>query len=211
MLGTVTQAPIDLNARPRRRLGCVGIGLSLAAGSVLGYVAAAVVDAATTVEWRGVWTTAAVGGGAALGLGAVVALVFSGRTTDRQVRRAGHRLWKLYEPVSLLATLGTLYAGIWVVGPQLTRENVLQFALVGVVAWPMIAGTVRILFGRPPLRPPWWAGLWVLLGAGPTAFVLQLRADHLPTRFDGVIGGVVLLVPVAVWRFVRTRRRLVDR
>jgi hypothetical protein len=48
----------------------------------------------------------------------------------------------------------------------------------------------------------------VLLGAAPTAAILQLRADHRPTRFDGVIGAIVLLLPVAIWRFVRTRRRL---
>jgi hypothetical protein len=139
----VAQAPIGAHARPPRRLGCVGVGLSVGAGAVLGFIAAAVVDAATTVQWRGAWTLIAVAGGAAVGL-------------------------------------------------------------VGVMAWPMIAGTVRILFGRPPLRPPWWAGLWVLLGAAPTAAILQLRADHRPTRF----GAIVLLLPVAIGRFVRTRRRL---
>jgi hypothetical protein len=35
---------------------------------------------------------------------------------------------------------------------------------------------------------------------------MLIRADH-ARRFDGVIAGVAILIPVAVWRWIRTRRR----
>jgi len=57
-------------------------------------------------------------------------------------------------------------------GPDLTPRNAVEFGLLGVLAWPMIAGTVRVMAGRLPLRPPWWAALWVFIGVVPTTVIL---------------------------------------
>jgi hypothetical protein len=185
MLRTVPDRTTGVDAAPRRRLGCVGAGLALAGGAGLGFLAAAVVDLMTTVEWRGAWTLGAMGGGAAT-VRTAVAAAGAGRPG---------------------VALGAVYRAMWTVGPDTTPERAVQFGLVGVLAWPVIAGGVRVRVGRPPLRPPWWAALWLYLGVPPATAVLLLRAGHRPGRVDGVIGAVVLLIPVAVWRFVRARRR----
>ena len=202
--------PVPGRRRPdeQRRLGCAGAFWTVLAGAVVGYCAAAVVDLLTTADWQGVWTLGSVAAGS-LALTAVAFwLVRSGRTSRRGLRTLRRRLWKLYEPVSLMAALAVAYVSIWLTGPRLTVDTAVRFGLLGVLVWPLIAGTVRILFGRPMLRPPWWSALWLFLGVVPTTAILLIRAGHVYNRFDGVIGGVVILVPVAVWRWIRTRRRL---
>jgi len=78
----VTLTPTDVDAR-LRRLGRAGVVLPLVGGAAHGHVGAAVVDLLTTVEWRGAWTGAAMGGGAAIALGVLAWLVKSGRTHER--------------------------------------------------------------------------------------------------------------------------------
>jgi hypothetical protein len=122
--------------------------------------------------------------------------------------RVGRKAWGLRDPASLLLCLGTAYVGIWVTAPRQTEDSVGQFALLGVFAWPVLAGGVRIMLGGPPLRPPWWAAVWLFIGVPFTLVILGLRADHLTTWPDGVISGTIILVPIAVWRYLRTRRRV---
>jgi hypothetical protein len=129
------------------------------------------------------------------------------RVTASRPVRAGRLLWRLRDPASLLLCLGTAYVGIWVAAPRQTEDSIGQFALLGVFVWPVLAGGVRIAVGGPPLRPPWWAAAWLFIGVPITLLILGLRADHLTTWPDGAIAGAVVLVPIAVWRYVRARRR----
>jgi hypothetical protein len=63
-----------------------------------------VVGLLTTVEWRGAWTGAAMGGGAASTLGVVVWLVKTERATRSTVRRVARGVWGLREPASLVVS-----------------------------------------------------------------------------------------------------------
>lgn len=193
-----------------RRLGCAGFAWGAVGGAVAGFGVAAVTDLLVDGDWQGWWTLVCVLGGAVAVPALLWWLVGSGRTDNAQLTRVRRRLWRLREPGSLLVSLGAAYLGIWVAAPRQTDDTVIQFALLGVFAWPMLAGAVRIMVGRPPLWPPWWAALWLFIGVPVTVVILWVRAGHLTTWPDGVIAGAVILVPIAVWRYLRTRRRARD-
>jgi hypothetical protein len=109
-------------------------------------------------------------------------------------------------PSSLIASLGAVYLAMWLVGPSMTDENVVAFGLIGVLAWPLLAGTVLVLFRGPRCGRAGGRRCGCSSAPGRPPPVMLIRAHH-ARRFDGVIAGVEILIPVAVWRWIRTRRR----
>jgi hypothetical protein len=181
--------------------------LWVAAGAVLGFVVAAVIDLFVTAPWQAWWTTLLVGAGAILLPGALTTVVAVRRVSVdemRDVRRFFVLMWGAFV---WLATLATAYIVMWVTGPDLTPEKAFSFGAVGVLVWPMLAGTVRVVLGRPPLRPPWWASSWLYLGAVVSAVELFVRAGDVDGWYQGVVFGCLVLLPIAIWRYVRSHKR----
>jgi CubicO group peptidase (beta-lactamase class C family) len=112
----------------------------------------------------------------------------------------------LLDVVPMLACLAAIYPAMWVAVPSTDGSTTFAFAWVGVVGWPMLAGCLRIMTKRPILRPRWWAATWLFLGVPATAAVLTVRSDRLADWIGGLVFGLLILSPVAVWRYRRTGR-----
>lgn len=187
-----------------RSPGYGGLIWTAVVGAVIGYVAAAVIDGVANPGRQSLWTT-----GLVLGGGAALPVLWWLVETSRFARGIG---WKhvllVLEAGPFLLALGGFYIGVWVIAPQQDGEGAGGLAFVGVLVWPMLAGTLRIVLKRPVLRPPWWAAAWPFLGVPVIVLAMSLRSDHAGVWISSVALGVVVLTPIAVWRYRRTRRLL---
>jgi len=172
-------------------------------GAVLGFVAAAVVDAFVS-PWQGWWTGLAVGTGAVCVPAAAAILARRWRVSAEEASTVRAFLGLARAALVWLATFCAPYVVIWVYGRGQTHQWAFSVGAVGVLVWPLLAVLARAMLGWPAVHPMLWMLFWLFGGVLVTAALLAIRVGD---GYGGVVLGFLVLLPIAIVRYSRTSRR----